>query len=219
MPRMQGASSVPVMVKDGRSVLFVHIPKTGGSTIEQLFTSAGWTMHLRETRKTGPEHFSLYRCSPQHLHAAVLQELFKVNQFDIILAMVRDPVARFRSEFAHRHSGKIEAAEADTDTVSAWAERVFARWAKNPYALDNHLRPQTDFLLPRSEIYRLEDGMEAMVADLNARFDLGMPMKVPHRLRSEKRGLPSSVVQVSPELRDRLHEFYAADYGTLDYPV
>jgi hypothetical protein len=205
------------MVKDGRSVLFVHIPKTGGSTIEQLFTAAGWTMHLRETRKTHPELFNLYRCSPQHLHAAVLRDLFKVSQFDIILAMVRDPVARFRSEFAHRHSGKIEATDADPDTVSAWAERVFARWAKNPYVLDNHLRPQRDFLLPRSEIYRLEDGMETMAAELNARFDLGFPTQVPHRLRSEKRGLPSSAVQVSPELRTRLRDFYAADYSTFGY--
>lgn len=208
---------MPVMVKDGRSVLFVHIPKTGGSTVEQLFTSAGWTTHLRETRKTDPAFFGLYRCSPQHLHAAVLRDLFKVSQFDLILSTVRDPVARFRSEFAHRHSGKLEAADADPDTVAAWAERVFARWAKNPYALDNHLRPQTEFLFPQSEIYRLEDGMEAMVADISARFDLDLSTEIPHRLRSEKRGLPSSAVQVSPELRTRLHEFYAADYSALAY--
>jgi hypothetical protein len=114
--------------------------------------------------------------------------------------------------------GLIEAADADPDTVSAWAERVFARWAKNPYALDNHLRPQTEFLLPGMETYRLEDGLGTMVADLNARFDLGLDHEVPRKLTSHDKGIPSSKVPITPEVRARVHEFYADDYRVLGYP-
>jgi sulfotransferase famil protein len=209
---------MPVMVKGRRSVLFVHIPKTGGTTVERLFSSAGWTTHLRRTRRTDPELFELLRCSPQHLHAEVLRDLFKLRQFDVVFSVVRDPVDRFRSEFAHRHSGQLDSTQADADTVSAWADQAFARWERNPYILDNHLRPQTEFLVPRSRTYRFEDGLGAMVTDLNDRFDLGLPRKIPHRMSSERLGLPSSAVQVSPGLRARLRVFYAADYTALGYP-
>jgi hypothetical protein len=206
---------VPVLVKDGRAVLFVHIPKTGGTTIERMMTAAGWEMHFREARKARPEVFPLFRCSPQHYHAALLTELFDISQFDLIAGIVRDPLARFRSEFSMRYRRLDSTDEAQ---VTAWADRVLARYAGNPYALDNHLRPQTEFLLPGMETYRLEDGLGTMVADLNARFDLGLDHEVPRKLTSHDKGIPSSKVPITPEVRARVHEFYADDYRVLGYP-
>jgi hypothetical protein len=97
---------VPVMIKDGRSVLFIHIPKTGGTSVERLFKKSGWEQHLPE-----------------------------------------------------------------------------------------------------------------MIADLNTRFDLGLRTTVKHHLKSDQRGLSSSSVEVSPELRTLLHEVYAEDFSRLDYPT
>ena len=207
---------MPVMIKDERAVLFIHVPKTGGSTIERLFTDSGWQMHFRGTRKTEPDLFRFYRCSPQHHHAALLRELFAIGRFELSAAIVRDPIARFRSEFAMRNS---ELEHGDAASVSAWTDRVLARYERNPYALDNHLRPQTEFLLPGTATYRLEDGLEAMVSDLNERYDLGLTAEISHRLRSGKKGLPSSKVDVPDEVVARLHEFYAADFEQLGYPA
>ncbi len=202
------------MIKDDRAVLFVHVPKTGGSTIERLFQSSGWIMHLRETRETRPRLFPLRRCSPQHYQADLLAEMFDFSRFDLAFLIVRDPVARFRSEFAMRHT-RLESA--DEATVDAWAEKIFGQYATNPYVLDNHLRPQSDFLTPGAEVYRLEDGMKGIVKDLNKRFRLQLDKEIPHHLKSENRGLPSSAVQVSGALRERLQEFYAADYEQFGY--
>lgn len=206
---------MPVLVKDGRAVLFVHIPKTGGTTIERMATAAGWDMHFREARKARPEVFPLLRCSPQHYHAALLTELFDVTRFDLVVGIVREPLARFRSEFSMRHR-RFDST--DEEQVSAWADRALDRYAANPYALDNHLRPQTEFLLPGMETYRLEDGLGTMVADLNARFDLGLDKEVPRRLSSDERGIPSSKVPITPEVRARVNEFYADDFRILGYP-
>lgn len=205
---------MPVLVKDGRAVLFVHIPKTGGTTIERMFTAAGWDTHFSETKRVRPQVFELFRCSPQHYHAALLTEIFDVSRFDLVAGTIRDPLARFRSEFSMRHRRLDSTDEAQ---VTAWADRVMARYAGNPYALDNHLRPQTEFLLPGMEIYRLEDGLATMVADLNARFDLGLDAEVPRQLTSHERGVPSSKVPITAEVRARVHEFYAADYSTFGY--
>jgi hypothetical protein len=74
-----------------------------------------------------------------------------------------------------------------------------------------------DFLVPGAEVYRLEDGMDSIVADLNERFDLDLSTEIPRRLNSETRGLRSSAVTVSPTLEAQLREFYADDFERFGY--
>lgn len=205
---------MPVMTKDDRAVLFVHIPKTGGSSIEKLFTDSGWTVHMRITPASRPRLFPTLRVSPQHYHATLLTELFRLDRFELIFGISREPVARFRSEFAMRNT-KLE--HGDEARVEAWADDVFARYAADPYVHDNHLRPQVDFLVPGTQVYRLEDGMDQMVADLNGRHSLGLDAPLAHSLRSDERGLSSSRVDVSDRLRARLLDFYAADVDRFGY--
>lgn len=208
---------MPILLKADRSVLFVHIPKTGGSTIERLFVNSGYKMHLRDTRRGGSAVMPFRKCPPQHWQASLLQEILAVNRFDLMFLMTRDPINRFRSEYAMRH--RVNPLT-DSASVDEWADRAFARYAKNPYALDNHLRPQHEFHLPGSVVYRLEDGIDAMVADLNDRFGLGLTTEIPHALDSTTRGqVPSSTVQISPGLEGRLKSFYAEDFSRYGYDL
>ena len=41
---------MPVFRQDGRAVLFVHVPKAGGSTLERLFAKSGWTTGYRDPK-------------------------------------------------------------------------------------------------------------------------------------------------------------------------
>jgi hypothetical protein len=205
---------MPLLLSTDRSVLFVHIPKTGGSTIERLFVKSGYTMHLRETRRGGSPALPFRRCSPQHLQASLLQEMFAVGRFDLVFLMTRDPISRFRSEYAMRHR---QDPRTDSASVEEWADRAFERYARNPYMLDNHLRPQHEFELPNTEVYRLEDGMDAMVKDLNDRFGLGLSTEIPHALNSTRGQVPSSDVQISARMDARLRSFYAEDFSRYGY--
>ena len=208
-------SSVPVFTKHDRSVLFVHIPKAAGSSLERMFTRSGWDMALRETRKTHPELMAVRRCSPQHYHAAVLQELFDVERFHAVFTVTREPVSRFRSEYLMRNH---QDPRTDAAAVDAWAERVLAKRSRDPYTLDNHLRPQHEFVLPGSTVYRLEDGMESAVSDLNERFDLGLTPVIPQALSSVRRaGVSSSAIELSEDLQATLRSVYAEDFATLGY--
>jgi hypothetical protein len=201
---------VPVFIKDQRYVLFPHVPKTGGTSIERLFQHNGWRMHLRDAKVGKGRLHYVRRCSPQHLHAAVLRELIDLSRVDLCFMVVRDPIARFRSEYAMRQK---DPTKSDPASVDDWAGRILARYDRNPYTLDNHIRPQHEFLLPDTEVFRLEDGLDAMMASLNERHDLGVPTEVGHRLKSKDRhGLASRDVQLSPDLEARLRDLYAEDY-------
>lgn len=206
---------MPVFWNDTRSVLFVHIPKAAGSTLEQLFRRSGWQMAFRATRKTEPALMAVRRCSPQHYHAALLAELFDVERFDAVFTVTREPISRFRSEYLMRNRSDPRT---DGASVEAWAQRVLARRSRDPYALDNHLRPQSEFILPRSQAYRLEDGVDSVVADLNARFDLSLTAEIPRAMHSVKRaGVRSEEIEVSTALEQELRTLYAQDFDSFGY--
>jgi hypothetical protein len=206
---------VPVFTKDQISVLFVHIPKTGGSTIERVFKRSGWTIRLRETKRSHSHLLPLRRCSPQHWHAALLEEMFVVDRFDLRFLVTRDPISRFRSEYLMRNHGNPRT---EARALDEWAEQMLARYREDPYTLDNHLRPQVEFQLPHAEVYRLEHGLESIVADLNERFDAGLTSEIPRAMASTAvAGVSSSQVQVSPALDATLREFYAEDFRQFGY--
>ena len=208
-------SAVPVFTKDDRSVLFVHIPKAAGSTLERMFVRSGWQMALRETRRTQPAVMALRRCSPQHYHAALLQEMFDVDRFDAVFTVTREPVSRFRSEYLMRNRADPRT---DAASVEAWADEVLARRELDPYVLDNHLRPQHEFLLPQGRVYRLEDGLEDAVADLNERFDLELTPSVLQANRSVQRaGVSSTAIELSARLDATVRSLYAEDFARLGY--
>jgi len=207
---------VPTFTKDGRSLLFIHVPKAGGTSIERRLERAGWQMGFRATSRT-EEQFRLRRVSPQHYHGDLLKEVLRLGAFDVIFMLVREPLARFRSEYAHRNR---DPEKGRAEVVTAWADDVLERYERNPYVLDNHLRPQHEYLVPKTQVYKLEDGLETMLTDLNERFDVGVPTNIGRRLDSNVEGrLGSRDVEVTDELAERLRKKYAADYETFGYEL
>jgi len=208
---------MPIFTRGERAVLFVHVPKTGGTTIERMMVRAGWAMAMRSTPTADPTFFRFHRISPQHYHADLLRRLLRLGRFEAVFMLVRDPVARFRSEYAMRvKEPRLGGAEA----VGSWLDRKLEEYAANPAVHDNHLRPQHDFLLPQAHVLRLEDGMERIVADLNDRLDLGLASDgpIPRHMSSGAAGrLASGDVEVDDAVRARLRQFYARDFTAFGY--
>ncbi|WP_349829307.1 sulfotransferase family 2 domain-containing protein [Brevibacterium litoralis] len=201
---------MPVFLKHGKSVLFVHIPKAGGTSVERMFQNDGWEMQLHNARP-------MYRrCSPQHMHGEILAERVNLAYFDAIFGIVREPIARFRSEYAMR-------VELTDNTISAkvverWADNKIRQYQSNNYALDNHLRPQHEFMVPNISIFRFEDGLENVPEWLNERFDIDITSPIPHSMNSQKRsGRSSREVQISQKLSAKLKTFYELDFNYFNY--
>jgi hypothetical protein len=206
---------VPVFLDEDNKILFVHVPKTGGTSVERLFAKSGFRTSYRDP-KVGRDSVNwLRRCSPQHLHAHVLEQLFDLSRFDLVFMIVRDPVARFRSEYSMRHKTDLRT---DSFLVEQWTDEVLAKYEKNPYLYDNHLRPQSEFHLPGAVVYRLEDGLQSVVDDLRGRFGLDLDDTIPHAMNREKdSGIPSHQVQISLRTEERLRDFYREDFERFGY--
>jgi len=209
---------VPVFRKDDKNILFIHIPKTGGSSIDKVFRASGYEMHFVDGKVGEGSINNLRRCTPQHMHGAVLRQLFKLHRFDVIFMIVRDPLARFRSEYLWRNRKKKHLA-VDADSVQQWANESFAKFAADSYAYDNHLRPQVDFLVPGVKVYHIENGMDSIIADLNDTYGLGLQARAPReREGTTKTGISSRDVAISPAVEARVKEFYRRDYEQFGYP-
>lgn len=207
---------MPIFTRGDRAVLFVHVPKTGGTTLEKMLVGAGWEVGFRATPRTHPTQARLHRVSPQHYHADLLAQTLRLDRFDTTFLVTRDPMARFRSEYAMRNKRHPEAGTAAH--VAEWAGSIARRVRRNPSVLDNHLRPQHEFVLPGARVFRLEDGMESIIRTLNDEAGLGLSDDVPQHLLSGKDGrIASRDVQVTPSVERWVRDFYARDYDLLGY--
>ena len=185
-------------------VFFAHIPKTGGTSVEAYLQAKG-RMALHHSRSG-----DWLGVSPQHMHAAVQRALFPDGFCDHAFTVLRDPVARLQSEYRYRigHAENRGVAIAPFDD---WVRVVFRRFRKNPSMLDNHIRPQAEFVTPGMRLFRLEDGLDAVFDWIDTLG--GDPAPAP---REHRKDLSRIEVSMRPETEARIRAFYAGDYQLLD---
>ncbi|MEV8360060.1 sulfotransferase family 2 domain-containing protein, partial [Microbacterium sp. NPDC076895] len=127
------------------------------------------------------------------------------------------PIARLQSEYLMRHERRTDL-RLDEDYVEDWALRQFAFARRDPFHLDNHMRAQSEFLLEEAVVYRLEDGLNEAIQDLNTRFGISGPTHIPReKVGGEHRAVSSRDVRVSARLRAKLLEQYSADFEVFGY--
>lgn len=207
---------MPVFRKGERKFLFIHIPKTGGSSIEQAFIDGGYGMLYRDGRMGKKSWNHIRQCTPQHMHRDMLESLFRIDRFDGVFTIVREPLARLKSEYIWRH--RHTDLSVDGASVEKWAGSTFARYKKDPFIFDNHIRPQVDFLLERGKVFRFEDGLDNIAETLNATWDIGLPTQLPRvREGSALTSYSSKDVEVTAKLRKLVHNFYGDDHRKLGY--
>lgn len=137
---------MPVFSRDDHRVLFVHIPKTGGTSVEHHFRVSGWHVDFFDTGEAQYSKNQYMKCSPQHLNAKQLQTVLRLSAFHFVFTIVREPVERTISEYNWRrkHLGL-------TSPFDSWIEESLNLQKTNQYILDNHLSPQTTFFASRNQ--------------------------------------------------------------------
>ncbi|MBN9509331.1 MAG: sulfotransferase family 2 domain-containing protein [Alphaproteobacteria bacterium] len=202
---------MPVFFNDSIKILYIHIPKTGGTSVTLFFERNGFqTAYLDgDILPTGLN--TVRRCSPQHMHAETLNAVFNLGKFDYRFATVRNPLSRIVSEYKMRFAGRE-----DPTPLDAWLREILARYQHNAYIHDNHIRPQTEFLVPDCEVFKLEDGYtDRWVETLAARTGIDFAVrKVWHARRA-----PPHAGGTAPtrDVIERVQAFYAQDYDVLGY--
>jgi len=198
---------MPVFTKDERNILYIHVPKTGGSTIEGLMRANGFEQSFVRTKHSAL--FKVLLSSPQHYHAQMLEAVLDVARFDYIFMTVRHPLNRLISEYRMR----TEARE-DPPNPNQWMRRALEQATKNPFHLDNHMRPQAQFRVEGADVFRQEDGFDAAwVETLSARMGMTLEPHLEDRLVSSAR----APLKLGPRTRAEVARFYGADYAAFGY--
>jgi hypothetical protein len=214
---------MPVLALDHRLIYFAHCPKAGGTSIEKFMVARwgnrvgmlgwGWDrlwFAQRGQRADSPP------CSPQHY---VWQDAAPrlPSPPDAVFAIVRDPVARMVSEYryqrAERRAGRLGALVRGLD-FSTWLHLMAEVHARNPYAFDNHFRPQSEFVPDGARVFRLEDGLGAVGAWLCAQAGETPPHEMPHDLKSPSRG--SAVVPSQADIA-LIRTWFEVDFRRFGY--
>lgn len=131
------------------NVLLIHIPKTGGSSLEDYFINIYQKKCTFQTLLTKFTSVTINGHSPQHCTYSELyefKEYFDIN-FDTltIITAVRRPYDRIISDMFYFHLLNI-------DDTSEIVEKKMKEFIESPNNYDNHKKPQIDYLLHEGKI-------------------------------------------------------------------
>ncbi|WP_172331296.1 sulfotransferase family 2 domain-containing protein [Mangrovicoccus sp. HB161399] len=199
---------MPYVEARGRRVFFVHIPKTGGQSVEAWLAGQG-RLRFHSVGIPAP-----LKCTPQHLRWLDVAELFGAEAFDYAFAIVRNPFDRLESEYRmvwlQEKQGFFRAAP----SFPLWLEQSLDAYVANPFHRDNHLRPSSAFLGRGVEVFRFEDGLAAAVDKVARATGFAPPAVLPHENASA--GFGGEIRWEAP-LVDRVAQLYEADLRRFGY--
>lgn len=199
---------MPFIQHQNRNILFVHIPRTGGTTVEH------WMRQHGELRlfTFGVPSFS--KVTPQHYRYADIAELLGDNYFDYAFTIVRNPFDRLASEYKLRAKLAADSFWGGLPKFPAWLESQLEALQKNPFTQDNHLRPQWDFVSDKVKIFKYEDGLENIFKAVATDLNIPPPENIEHRLSTA--GIKAEVIYDIPQV-ERLNICYKSDFDIFNY--
>jgi hypothetical protein len=210
-----------------QKILFVHVPKCAGTTIERLMgVSAKEHLYsdfvaLEDTRKLPLTKFTdkeFMICAAKNMQHYTYREICKVLTEEALreyfkFSVVRNPYDRLVSEY-HFSRGSIKIHSTFKDVVDSLAlEEHIRNWM-----YDGHLETQTSFLLNEAgnfdsldKIYKFENLAECF-RDLRQRTG---NLKEYHLRKSTDR--QSYETYYTPELKSLVYNFYKEDFDNFGY--
>ena len=219
---------MPIFKRGDTKIFFTHIPKTGGTYITSSFINSGFEVCLAigNLFNSSTIDNSLIECiklkaSPHHIHGDQVRMIIQRENINANFAVVRHPVDRLISEFNFRMSAKrTEHVYPEDGSASVvfdkWVSRVFNGYQNNNYILDNHIRPQNEFILSDTIIYKLEHGYKDICKQLREGIAGGdfcglkrRVFKTPHKYITRNELLDTTL--------EKILLFYEQDFKILEY--
>lgn len=197
---------------------YAHVPKCGGSSVEAYLKARFGRPAFLNTRfldLAEPRRWT--RSSPQHLPWDAFTRLIPQDWIASSFAVVRHPVKRLVSAF--QYQVEVEGTVAALWSIDEWFDDWLKRAETDPFLYDNHLCPQSAIVPPDAAVFRLEDGLAAIVPYLDALAgNSDGPRAIPaENVRQKKLAPDAERLTPSPETLARIAAFYAEDFARFGY--
>jgi hypothetical protein len=198
-------------VSNRTRLTFIHIPKTGGTSIENALEQLNISVGKKRWRaKKHP--YSVTKnsvgCSLWHRPP--------VSPVDNSFTIVREPAERLESEFKFRrlYDQDTKKYPLSPDGFEAWAKVVIAAAQMNPNLGDCHFIPQYNFarfatLIIPYHCYKV------FTQKLPGYY--GLEVNLPEVYEKNATIHGGWVANISPELISLIRKFYAVDYAYLGH--
>lgn len=195
-----------------KKILFIHIPKTGGSSVEKALN-----LHPHQVQ----DAFVSLSGTGKHLQHLTFKQINELDRKAEVNAckkfcIIRNPIDRFGSEFRWRkkigHPLTKDMNEAD------FAEHLYKLKINGDLHNECHFRYQSDYFYingvpsPDVEVFRLEEGMEKVEAWINSSF--GLDISVSHSNATNLNKAP-----LAANVKDIVKEVYKEDALKLGYEL
>ena len=201
---------MPLASFNGKTIFFAHVPKTGGSSVEDYLIQRFGPLSIIDTNKRTNTWGTGLIVPATHLAAIDIAELVP-KDLTYSFAVVRDPVTRMMSEYRYQ----TNVSRMSRFDFSTWLRIVIAAARVEPRVYENHIRPQADLVPEDAEVFRLEDGFDAMIARLDAVVgDTRPDLAVGHLNPRKKESITLSRQDVA-----LIADYYATDYARFGYAL
>ena len=195
-----------------RKIIFVHIPKTGGSSVETLLTDNGYfELDLLGVRNGRAQH---------HLTAYELLTLFGQSYFNYFkFAFVRNPYDKFLSEYYWcKQPGIGFKSKQSFDDFIKFVEDVVKNNKYFKYIDNDHFIPQYHYLFYNKKIlvgnvYKFED-INIVLPMLKEKFKINA--EIPHLNKSVNS--TSNKIVLTDEQKEKIYNLYKIDFDVFNYP-
>ncbi|MEL7089011.1 MAG: sulfotransferase family 2 domain-containing protein [Planctomycetota bacterium] len=198
---------------------YAHVPKCAGTAVERYLEARFGPLGLRDPDyafRAPAEAWSL--SPPQHMPEAVRRDWLPDTLFDATFATVRHPVTRLRSAFLFQRD--VGGALPAKMSFQRWVETLPRSIALGPHTLHGHLRPMVEFVPDGAEVFRIEQGLDAVVRWLDRITDSddGPREVAPANVLADRIGAQPEAVHLTPLVLDMVATLYAADFERFGYP-
>lgn len=202
---------MPFINYNSQNINFVHIPKTGGTTVEV------WLGALAPLRFKTTGVPAALKYTPQHFTYTDLRTIFGEDFFHYSFCIVRNPYERFASEYRMQHILGQRGFWKAFESFPAWVETVTQQLRNQPWMLDAHLRPQWQFVSNAVNVFKYEDGLETILKRV-AKVNSLPPLTTPLPRHTDSEAFTGKVVWDTKEI-ETVRALYQRDFDIFGYDI